>query len=242
MIHIFSDFEKLANTAASYIAEIGRKKSVDQGMFYFVLSGGKTPEKVYRKLADQTRNDLAMWTKTMVFWGDERCVPPNDPYSNYGMANNALLNNVPILSNHIFRIEAELPDLEPVIRNYEKKFPEEPDLILLGMGSDGHIASLFPHSPSIMMKDKFFVYTEGKSEPIRRITMTPKVLESAEHVLILVSGALKAKSLINVFENEGTVGRTPARLVRHRTWYVDREAAHVLVGSGYVKDEIIERE
>lgn len=241
MIHVFKNYEALTETAASFIYEVGKRKVTEQGTFYLVLSGGKTPEAVYEKLASVSCIDRAMWFGTQVFWGDERCVPPEDPMSNFRMANESLLKKVPADPSKIHRIPAEQTDLTQAIKHYEDKYPISPDLVLLGMGADGHTASLFPESYALNIKDRYFVLVEADVEPRHRVTMTPKAIECSEYILVIVSGKEKAAALKKVFEYDGYIKKTPARLMRKRTWYVDQEAASLLSELDYLSDEIIIR-
>jgi len=241
MIHVFKNYDALTETAASFIYEVGKRKVTEQSTFYLVLSGGKTPEAIYSRLASISVIDRAMWFGTQVFWGDERCVPPENPLSNYRMASEALLKKVPIDPLKIHRIPAEQTDLTEAIKHYEDKYPISPDLVLLGMGEDGHTASLFPDSHALNIKDRNFVLVETDAEPRHRVTMTPKAIECAEYILVIVSGKEKATALKQVFESEGYIKKTPARLMRKRTWYVDQDAARLLFDLDYLADEIIVR-
>jgi len=229
VIYIFPDYSALSEQAAAMIVRTGEHCIDENGWFNLVLSGGKTPEGVYRKLGERTRDNRKFWENTVLFWGDERCVPADDPDSNYHMVRQALLFNVPVPATNIHRIEAEQPDTEKMILLYEKKYPERADLVLLGMGSDGHTASLFPHSPVLHMTSRLFAPAQSPVAPIRRITMTPPAIHAAKNVLVLVSGKSKAELLLEIFRKNGNVHERPVRLVRDRTWYVDRDAAFFLI-------------
>jgi 6-phosphogluconolactonase len=238
MIHIFNTFDDLSQHTAETIYANGLKAIHNQNVFHLVLSGGNTPKKVYEKLAEQLHMERDFWMKTHVYWGDERCVPPIDPQSNFRMANHALLFQIPILSENIHRIKAELSDHQSIIQQYETKFPKHPDLVLLGMGEDGHIASLFPKSPVLDITNRYFSESVGDIEPIYRITMTPVAIRGAQDIIILVSGKNKAEALARVFQKKGYVSETPARLVRDRTWFVDKDAAAPILKMKHLENEI----
>jgi len=225
MIRVFPDFESLSEAAAEYILSVGRAAAKVRGRFDLVLAGGRTPRRAYEILAERTRDDPAFWRKTHVFWSDERCVGPEHPDSNCRMATCVLRERVEIPEANVHRICAEGPGRAAVAAAYGRIFPATPDLVLLGMGADGHIASLFPGSPALDEHGKRFTISEAPAEPKERITMTPRALAAARNVLVLVSGVEKASALARVFSEEGDVRRTPARLVRGAAWFLDKAAA-----------------
>jgi len=231
MIRVFADYESLSEAAASFIRSAGNSAVRSRGRFDLVLSGGRTPRRAYELLAGLTPEGRAFWPKTRVFWSDERCVPPDHPDSNYRMARLALLDPAGIPEANVHRICAEDPDPEAVAASYGRIFPKAADLVLLGMGPDGHIASLFPFSPVLDERKKRFAVSRADVQPKDRITITPPALAAARTVLVLVSGAQKASALARVFADEGDVRLTPARLVRDASWFLDREAARDLDSS-----------
>jgi 6-phosphogluconolactonase len=180
------------------------------------------------------------WSRTWAFLGDERCVPPTDRESNYRMAHDTLLANVPVPPVQVFRIRGEDPDPTVAAADYERAlrrvFDPEPvrmDLILLGMGLDGHTASLFPGSPVLEERERLVAAVDVRAAAVsRRITLTPAVLNSARHILFLVSGAEKARPLADVLKNPAS--SLPAARIRPKdgslTWLVDRAAASRIGG------------
>lgn len=225
MLKVFDDIDALSRAAAERIVKAAEAAVAREGRFDLVLSGGSTPEATYWLLAGPSYRDRECWGRTHVFWGDERCVPPDHEASNYRMADEALLEGLPVPARQVYRIPAEAADLDAALRQYERVLPPMPDLLLLGMGSDGHTASLFPHSPAIDERDRRLVAVEADAAPRRRVTITPPVIGAARRRLVLVAGASKAEALTRVFAEQGDVHDTPARLARDGTWFVDAAAA-----------------
>jgi 6-phosphogluconolactonase len=229
MLRVFDDLEALSQAAAEFIATAGRSAIEEHGRFDWLLSGGGTPRRTYELVAAGYRDERALWSRTHVYWGDERCAAADHPESNYAMARESLLDRLPIPAEQIHRIHAELSDPWTAADRYEAILSSRADLILLGMGEDGHTASLFPHSPALDERHRRVVVVEGSKPPKQRITITPPVLESAREVLVLVSGADKAAALERVLDEHGSPDRTPARLVREALWFADRAAASAVL-------------
>ena len=219
--------QEFSNLAAEAVREHGR--------FNVALSGGSTPRSLYALLT--TGAVPVPWEKVSVFWGDERHVPPDDPESNYRMANEAMLSKVSVLPGNIFRIEGEAKDAKAAAAKYEKtlvsffdldpgEFPRF-DIILLGLGPDGHTASLFPDSAALQENRRLVVANWVEKFHADRITLTLPVLNNAAEVIFLVSGAEKAGILHQVLE--GCAGKFPSQLVRPNDgklmWLLDRDAA-----------------
>jgi 6-phosphogluconolactonase len=237
-IIVSEDAEALADTAARAIVECAVESVAARGRFIVALAGGITPRATYERLAQPPLRDRMPWERTWVFFGDERGVAPDHPDSNYRMASQALLSKVPIPAAQVARIRGEADDSEAAAAEYgrrlgevfETKRGELPrfDLILLGMGVDGHTGSLFPGSP--VLKEVFrpvaAVHAAAASIP-QRFTFTLPVINAAAHVMFLVAGGEKAKVLKTVL-NEPS-GGVPAALVRpvdgRLTWLLDRAAA-----------------
>ena len=200
------------------------------------LSGGSTPKSLYSLLASKN----LQWEKIQFFFGDERHVPPADPDSNYKMANEALLSKAPIPPQNVFRVPAENPDAEAAALAYEKtirdffklkpgEFPRF-DLILLGLGPDGHTASLFPGSRALQEKNRIFVANWVEKFETRRLTFTFPALNNAATVIFLATGKEKAPVVKDILENPAST--LPAAQVRPANgrvlWLVDRAAASQL--------------
>lgn len=202
------------------------------GRFAVALAGGSTPEATYRLLARDYADRLD-WSKVYVFFGDERTVPPDHEDSNYRMAREALLDHVPIGGVH--RMRGELPP-EEAARSYEEELreffgPDEVpgfDLILLGIGEDGHTASLFPNTPALDVTDRWAVENPVEKLDTVRLTLTAPVINAAKTVIFLVAGEGKAEALREILEGEADPHYYPAKLIRPASgaiWMVDRAAA-----------------
>jgi 6-phosphogluconolactonase len=222
--------EEILRAAADAIAQRGR--------FTIALSGGSTPRNLYTLIAANASASQP-WDQMFFFWGDERHVPLNDPDSNYRMAKETLLSKVPIPPANIFPVPAENPDAAAAAQAYEetlrKFFALAPgdfprfDLILLGMGPDGHMASLFPETAALQEKSRLVVANWVEKLNNSRITFTLPVLNAARCVAFLVSGADKAAVLHEVLEGKAPGEKYPSKLVRPSAgkliWFVDRAAA-----------------
>jgi 6-phosphogluconolactonase len=238
-IRILNNLADLSQAAAGEFIALAVEAVGSKGRFCVALCGGSTPRGLYTLLANQAQGSLP-WEKIYFFWGDERYVPPNHPESNYRMAFEALLSKIPIPSENIFRIHAEEKDADTAAREYEQtlttffhlrpgEFPSF-DLMLLGMGPEGHTASLFPGTLALQEKNRLVVANWVDKLNSYRITMTLPVPNHSACVLFLVSGRDKAKVLREVLESHSE--ELPATLVRptngRLVWMVDREAASSL--------------
>jgi 6-phosphogluconolactonase len=229
MIRVFHDVGHLSDAAAAFIDECAEDAFKQRGEFHWLLSGGSTPQTTYHLLAGNPYGERLFWRRTHFYWADERCVPPESDQSNYHLAKEALLDLIATPDSQIHRMPADAPDKEAAAAVYEAVLPERPDLILLGMGPEGHTASLFPNSPALYETRRRVVPVEAPAEPPYRLTVTPPLLKSADEVLVLVEGAEKAEALEKVFLPNGDVRDTPARLAHHATWFVDRAAARLVL-------------
>ena len=231
-VEIFANVETLNEAAASLIVKIAAEALQAKGKFSIALAGGSTPESLYKLLASDEFKKEIDWTKTRVFFGDERCVSPDDAESNYRMANAALLARVSILPENVFRLRGEI-EPEKAAAEYEeiikKTLGENArlDLILLGMGDDGHTASLFPQTRALRETKKLVAANFVEKLNANRLTLTFSAINSAKNVLFLVAGAKKAAMIKKVFSGE-TID-LPSSLIKPENgncfWFLDEEAA-----------------
>jgi 6-phosphogluconolactonase len=233
MIEILPTPEKLADAVGRHIVQCARRGILSGGRFTLALSGGSTPRAAYARLAS---NDLASridWEKVHILWSDERCVPPDDPQSNYRMAKEALLDRVPIPPKQIHRIRGEDFPEEAAIE-YERELRAlrkrgSLNLVLLGLGEDGHTASLFPGQAVMYERRRWVLATPGPESTMWRVTLTPPIINAARNVTFVVSGAAKAERLQQVLEGPFTPDLLPAQAIRPLdgalTWMVDQAAA-----------------
>ncbi len=224
MLTVYPDYERLSAAAAEAIRGAGREALAKRGRFDLALSGGRTPRRAYELLAGALRADPGLRDALHVYWADERCVPPDDPRSNYRLAKEALLDPAGIATGNVERIRGEAPDSDAEAARYESVSPAACDLVVLGMGADGHTASLFPHGELLTETRLRFAAAVAPVEPSHRITITPVGLALTRRALVIVSGADKSDALARVLAGRGSIARTPARLVRDAMWLVDAAA------------------
>jgi 6-phosphogluconolactonase len=240
----FESSEILARAAAGLIVSKAREMLSLRERFSLALSGGKTPVGIYRLLAEEPFKSQVDWAGVHLFWGDERCVPPDHPESNYRMTRESLIDRVLIPPQNIHPIRGEMEPQEAAAL-YEKDlkaffFPdvEEPpgiprfDLVLLGLGDDGHTASIFPGTAVLHESERWVVSCHVDKIKGWRVTLTPRLINAARHVLFLVSGRGKARCLKEVLQGSYRPDELPAQAIRPEagkvTWMVDTEAASLL--------------
>jgi 6-phosphogluconolactonase len=240
-IRVLTTPQELFEAAAEEVVHAAKEAVAQRGRFTIALPGGSTPKNLFNLLATNARTVLP-WDRTFFFWGDERHVPPTDPDSNYRMAEETMLSKIPVAAGNVFRIPAENPDASAAAEAYEqtlRKFfqlgpGEVPifDLILLGMGPDGHTASLFPGSAGLQEKSRLVIANWVDKLKTSRLTLTLPVLNAARCVTFLVSGTDKAAMLKTVLEEDAPAEQYPSKLIRPNNgkliWLVDRAAASAL--------------
>jgi 6-phosphogluconolactonase len=235
-VRVFADPESVARAAARRVAELAREAIDERGAFSLALSGGSTPRRIYELLAGDEFRDSVDWRGVHVFFGDERTVPADHAESNYRMANEALLSRVPLPAENVHRVEG-LGDAAANASNYESVMrgffggDEWPrfDLVMLGMGDDGHTASLFPGTVALSERRAWVAANWVEKLGAWRVTLTAPAINAARHVLFLVTGAAKAERLREVLKGERDPSRLPSQLIRPHEgaleWFVDRPAA-----------------
>ena len=219
-LNIFASPEEVARAAAQHFVELNRKAVTETNGFAVALSGGSTPKLLYELLADPQEpfRDQIAWKKSFFFFTDERCVPPDHPDSNYRMAHEALFSRVP--KTQVIRMAGEKPP-EKAAEEYEAVLTEvfgvevpDMDLVLLGLGEDGHTASLFPGSPALREKERFVVAPWVEKLKAYRITLTLPVLNNGKSVLFLVTGASKAEIVGEIINADKKHDRNPGQRLR----------------------------
>jgi 6-phosphogluconolactonase len=239
MIKIFDDAEQLNRFAAEKFVDIADRAIEKNGSFAVALAGGSTPKTLYRLLASDEFKDKIDWTRVRFFFGDERNVLPNDAESNFRMAYENLFEPLKIPEINISRWQTELKDASLIAEAYEKTLSRffktnlpHFDLILLGMGDDGHTASLFPFTEALNETEKVAVANPVEKLDTIRLTLTFPAINNARNVIFLVKGADKAETLRQVLQGEFQPGKYPSQNVKpingNLLWLVDREAAGLL--------------
>lgn len=252
-IEIYPDAAALTRAAAEQVVRHATEAIAASGRFTLALSGGSTPRPVYELLASDAFAPRVHWPKVQVFWGDERCVPPDDPESNYRMAREALLDHVPLPPENIHRIHGEddpphaaaayARELQSVFGgDAERGRTRGPtvgpatgfDLILLGMGDNAHTVSLFPGKAAVREQTRWVRAEYIEEVAMWRVTLTPVAINAAKNVTFLVAGARKAEPLREVLQGSFEPDRLPAQVVQpthgQLTWLLDRAAASRLNG------------
>ena len=234
---IYPDADMLSHEAAQYIVRLAQESIVSHGRFTCALSGGSTPRKLYGLLGSEPYRSQIDWALVELFWSDERCVPPDDAESNYHMAQQVLISKIPIPADQVHRMPADQPDGNVAslayTRDMQSTFGTDGvpsfDLIQLGMGPEGHTASLFPHQPSLHEQQRLVMPVVVPKPPPPRLTFTPRILNAAKQVLFLVTGAEKADAVHAVLEGGYQPDEYPAQIVQpvkgEVTWMLDKEAA-----------------
>ena len=236
-----ADAEAVAHEAARRWVEIAQAAVAERGAFRIALSGGNTPRRLYELMASAPWRDQAPWPQSFVFWGDERRVPPSHPDSDYRMARETLLDHVPVPPGHIFRMfgeelanSAKQDYEEKLRRHFGLRAGEWPrfDMILLGLGKDGHIASIFPGTRAISDLSNMVVVYEVPQLRSERMTLTFPVINHARNIIFLVTGEEKAPALAAVFGDVQKPSTFPAQGVQpvdgSLVWLVDEAAASLL--------------
>jgi 6-phosphogluconolactonase len=219
---VVSDPARLARRAAEWLVLEMSRAIARRGVCTVSLAGGRTPEPVYRELAFGSSID---WNRVHVFFGDERAVPPDHPQSNYLMVHRALLSRVPIPAGNVHRLAAERAERDAAAREYERLLPPRLDVLVLGMGPDGHTASLFPGSTAVEERHRLVLPVLGLKPPGERLTITPPVIEAAPQVAVLATGEDKAEMVARAIEGASAPKAVPAQLARRGHWFLDQAAA-----------------
>jgi 6-phosphogluconolactonase len=237
MVTTFKDISELSQYAARSFIGIANKAIAERGRFLVALSGGGTPMRLYELLGDQFQHDVD-WSRAHFFWGDERCVPVDDAGNSYGQTKKVLFDKIG--TTNIHRVNSDLaPDSAATdYADALKVFSEPPlewprfDLVLLGMGDDGHTASLFPNSPVDVTTPTLAVTANYQDRPANRVTLTQLVINDAREIWFMVAGKNKAETLLNVLDGAYKPKLYPAQRIKptdgNLVWMIDEEAASLL--------------
>ena len=239
---IYENPQELAWAAALRFAGLAEQFVAAQGKFTVALSGGSTPKAMLSVLAGKPFADSLPWHSIYFFWGDERCVPPDHADSNFRTATEALLGKVGVPQENLFRIPAEDEDHQSAANRYSAAIQQffntdQPqfDLIFLGMGADGHTASLFPGTAALQISDRIAVANFVEKLNAWRITLTAQTINQARNVIFLIAGQDKAAALKEVLEGERQPKTYPSQLIHPTTgsllWMLDESAAGLLTNS-----------
>ncbi|MFN0087515.1 MAG: 6-phosphogluconolactonase [Blastocatellia bacterium] len=238
-LEICADAADLAREAARRFAALARTFIANHGRFTVALAGGSTPKAMFSLLAAPPFSDTLAWRSIHLFWGDERCVPPDHPDSNYRMTRESLIDRVPLPPENIHPIPAEDPDPARAAERYSETirlfFAQDAprfDLLFLGMGADGHTASLFPGTSALHVDDRIAAANYIEKFRAHRITLTARTINQANNILFLVAGADKAPALRAVLEGPRDIETWPSQLIAPDagtlSWMVDEAAASML--------------
>ncbi len=239
-MQICRDPAAVARALADYVVSTASLAMAERGAFRIALAGGNTPRAAYELLGREPLRGEISWSDVFVYFGDERCVPPNDEQSNYRMAQRALLDAVPIPGANVHRIRGELDpgvaanEYASILRADLGNAPQF-DLMLLGLGRDGHTASLFPGTPPDTDDESLVRAVYSQTQMMWRVTMTPRLINLSRTVAFAVEGPDKAQVLADVYEGPIDPVKYPAQIVRPASgrllWFVDKLAAGMLHGS-----------
>jgi 6-phosphogluconolactonase len=250
MIRVYVDTEALAGAAADLVVAHGREAIARRGAFLLALSGGETPRRTYQALAAPPRREALDWRRVHVFWSDERCVPVDDPRRNEHLARRELLTHVPVPPAQIHAAPGPADGPEAAAETYARTLEavvrdlggDGLDLVLLGLGADGHMASLFPDDPALDAARPVAAVSAQRSGDVPRVTLTPVALAATRRLVVLVTGTGKAEALHLVRRGPRLSAELPAQRIDRpggdrAVWLVDREAAEGVTGRVGLRDE-----
>ena len=236
-LSIVANATALAQAAADYFVQAAQANIAEHGRFTVALAGGSTPKAMFALLATNPCREAVAWEKTFIFWGDERCVPPDHPESNYRMTQEALLSHVPLPAQNVFRMHGEMEPAQAA-REYTEQLKQffqtdtlpRFDLVWLGMGADGHTASLFPSTTALSAStDSIVVENYVAKLQAFRLTLTAATINQARAVVFLIGGADKAATLKAVLQGDYQPELYPSQLIQPLSgslrWIVDEAAA-----------------
>jgi 6-phosphogluconolactonase len=222
---VAKDKGELRRMAAELLAKEIRAAVLARGVCSLALSGGSTPGPVYDELGNSDLSATLPWPQLEIYFADERAVPADHAESNYKLAKDTLLRSHPEMLGRMFRMPADAPDRDQAAQRYAQLLPDPLDVLVLGLGPDGHTASLFPGSAAIAETERRVLAVTAPKPPPQRMTITPPVIRSARVVVVIAAGAEKASVLARALDEAEDPQAIPGRLARHATWIVDQAAA-----------------
>lgn len=228
-VHVYGTTH-FAARAAEHVTVAVEASIAARGHCALALAGGATPRPVYERMAKSPLSERIAWGRVTIHFGDERCVPPDDPRSNFRMADQSLLSRVPIPRAAIHRMAGERTDHAAAAADYARGLPDALDVLLLGVGDDGHTASLFPRSAALREETRAVVPVRGPAAPEMRLTITPPVIRAARAIIVIASGMAKAATIARALEGPLSPDELPIQLALRGTWLLDRDAAGALQG------------
>jgi len=240
IINKLADLQEIAESAGEQFITLAREAIAWRGSFTVALSGGSTPQPLYRRLAEKGREGRVPWDKVFFFWGDERSVPPDHQDSNYRMARKLLLDPLEIPSENVFRIAGEKDPqdaaqaYQAVLEEFFAETPPQFDLILLGLGEDGHTASLFPQTAAVQNPDPSQLVMANFVPRLGtwRITFTPQLINAAANITFLVAGENKKQRVHQVLTGRYQPRVLPAQIIKPSdgtlTWFLDQAAGELI--------------
>lgn len=237
-ISVLPDKQGVAGKAAEEFVRASREAIDERGMFCVALSGGSTPVSMYKHLVDESMVSEVEWQRVIFFWSDERCVPPDHPDSNYGAAARELIEHLDVPEANVHRMKGEIEpriaarEYEADVRQWVHGDPPRFDLLLLGMGDDGHTASLFPGTPAVQEYERLVTENYVPKLEANRISFTRTLINAASEVIVLVTGKEKAEALKAVLEGPRDEDKYPAQIIAPGSgnvlWLADNDAAQRL--------------
>lgn len=228
---VLKDRSELRRAAAEVLVRKIRSAAQARGRCTMALSGGSTPGPVYEELGESDLAAKIPWSQIEIYFADERSVPLDHPESNYRLVKETLLRSHPEAVGQMFRMPADAADRDAAALHYARRLPDPIDLLVLGMGADGHTASLFPGSAAIDESEQRVKAVRGPKAPFERMTITPPVIDRSRAIVMIVAGADKADMVARALNGLLDPKAVPAQLARRATWILDAAAAGALANS-----------
>jgi 6-phosphogluconolactonase len=227
-IRVAKDPDELRRMAAEHLAKKIHSAIQARGRCSLMLSGGSTPGPVYEELGNSDLAEKISWSQLEIYFADERAVPVDHPESNYRLVRETLLKSHPEALGQMFHMAADAADRDAAAKRYDRRMPDPIDVLVLGMGPDGHTASLFPGSAALDETEQRVVSVTAPKPPPERMTITPPVIARARTVVMIAAGAEKASMISKALGGLPDLKGVPAQLARRATWFIDQAAAGVL--------------